>query len=326
MIILAPIQGITDMVFRNVFPKHFGGVDLAMAPFISTSKRKKVETVILRELDPALNTGIPVIPQVLSNDPEDFIPLADRLYDMGYGTVNWNLGCPFPVVVNKTKGSGMLCYPVKIEQFLEKTIPAIKAKLSIKLRLGLVYPDEILSLIPIFNRYPLEEIIIHPRTGRQMYNGDVDLDMFGRCLEMSRHRVVYNGDITSREKYMKIRDRFPSVDRWMIGRGLISSPFLAEEIVTGKTGLRNEQLQKLRQFHDELFSAYSEKMSGPSHITDKMKGIWAYLGDSFEHPEKVKKKTGKAQNVNHYLDVVNDIFSGSAAPGHVTPGNRPLEP
>lgn len=138
MIYLAPIQGITDRIFRNVFPKYFSNVDLSIAPFISTSKRKNVETVILRELDPDMNTGIPVIPQILSNDPANFIPLANKLYNMGYGTINWNLGCPFPVVVNKGKGSGMLCYPGRIEEFLDKTIPKIKANLSIKLRLGLL--------------------------------------------------------------------------------------------------------------------------------------------------------------------------------------------
>jgi tRNA-dihydrouridine synthase len=156
MIYLAPIQGITDRIFRNVFPKFFQGIDIAIAPFISTSKRKNPEKVILRELNPEINTGIPVIPQILSSDPDDFIPLSDRLYESGYRTVNWNLGCPFPAVVKKGKGAGMLCYPRKIEEFLDKAIPRMKIKLSIKLRTCFFYPDEILSLIPVFNNYPLE--------------------------------------------------------------------------------------------------------------------------------------------------------------------------
>lgn len=308
MIYLAPIQGITDRIFRNIFPKYFKGVDRAMAPFISTSKRKKVETVILRELDPEKNTGITVIPQILSKDPDDFIPLADQLYEMGYPIVNWNLGCPFPVVVNKGKGSGMLCYPLAIEQFLEKTIPAMKAKLSIKLRIGLAYPDEILALIPIFNRYPVEELIIHPRTGKQMYEGDVDLDIFSRCADISRHEIVYNGDLDSTSKYEMLSQRFTTVKKWMIGRGLLADPFLAEEIISGNTRSREEKIRITRRFHDDLFNEYSKAMSGPAHITDKMKSIWAYLGNFFENSEKVKKRIHKAQNVNHYLDVVKNIF------------------
>lgn len=310
MIYLAPIQGITDRIFRNTFPKYFSGTDMAMAPFISTSKRKKVESVILRELEPEKNTGLPVVPQILSNDPDDFIPLANRLSDMGYTTVNWNLGCPFPVVVNKGKGSGMLCYPVKIEQFLEKTIPAMKAKLSVKCRIGMYYPDEILSLLPIFNRYPIAEVIIHPRTGRQMYDGTVDLDIFEKCMGNSRHELVYNGDIDSPAKYEMLHERFPSINRWMIGRGLISNPFLSGEIVTGSTESREERMKHLRAFHDELFDEYQKLMSGPAHITDRMKGLWNYMAGSFENPGKIKKKIHKAQNVNHYLDVVKSIFGG----------------
>lgn len=308
MIYLAPIQGITDRIYRNVFPKYFSGVDCAMAPFISTSKRKKVENVILRELDPEINTGLPVIPQILSRDPEDFIPLADRLYQMGYTTVNWNLGCPFPVVVNKGKGSGMLCYPSAIERFLENTVPSIKAKLSIKLRIGLAYPDEILALIPIFNRYPVEELIIHPRTGKQMYEGDVDLETFSRCIEISRHEIVYNGDIDSPGKFKMLSERFPSVKKWMIGRGILSDPFLAEEIRPENRRSREDKIKIIRSFHDELFAEYSKVMSGPAHITDKMKSIWTYLGSFFENGDKIRKKIHKAQNVKHYIDIVDSIF------------------
>lgn len=310
MIYLAPIQGITDRIFRNVFPKFFHGVDRSVAPFISTSKRKKVETVILRELDPEINTGIPVIPQILSNDPDDFIPLADRLYEMGYTTVNWNLGCPFPVVVNKGKGSGMLCYPAAIEKFLEKVFPRIKNKLSIKCRIGLVYPDEILALIPVFNRYRIEELIIHPRTGKQMYEGKTDLEIFSRCLDTSSHEVVYNGDIDCMVAYEMLSRRFPSVKKWMIGRGILSNPFLAEEIVTDSSRPLDEKIKIIRLFHDELFAEYLKIMSGPAHITDKMKGIWYYLGNFFENGEKIKKRIHKVQNVNHYIDEVKRIFEG----------------
>lgn len=309
MIYLAPIQGITDRIFRNVFPEYFKGVDLAVAPFISTSKRKKAETVILRELEPEKNTGIPVIPQILSSDPDDFIPLADRLYDMGYNTVNWNLGCPFPVVVKKGKGAGMLCYPIKIERFLDTTLPRLKAGLSIKLRLGLVYPDEILTLIRIFNRYPLKELIIHPRTGEQMYEGDVNIGIFSECLGLSVHETVYNGDIDSQSKFHMLSERFPSIDKWMIGRGIISDPFLAEKIVMGDCVSYAEKLRILHGFHDRLFHEYSEIMSGPVHITDKMKGIWFYLSGFFNDSDKVRKHINKARNPEDYIDVVNAIFN-----------------
>jgi tRNA-dihydrouridine synthase len=308
MIYLAPIQGITDRIYRNLFPVYFKGVDLAIAPFIPSVKKMKPESNHLRELYPDKNTGIPTIPQIMSSVAEDFTKLANALHDIGCGTANWNLGCPFPMVVKKGRGAGMLCYPDRIESFLEKTMPALKPKLSIKLRIGLTYPDEVLELIPIFNRFPLAELIIHPRTGEQMYEGKVDLDMFEQCLNLSKHKVVYNGDIDSSEKYKMLSQRFGSADRWMIGRGLLANPFLAEKIKFHTEKPYSEKIKILRAFHDNLFAEYSKILSGPSHITDKMKEIWTYMAGFFENGEKIRKKINKTHHRDNYIDIVDKVF------------------
>jgi tRNA-dihydrouridine synthase B len=309
MIYLAPVQGITDRIYRNLFPVYFKGVDLAIAPFISSSKKMKPENNLLREFHRDKNTGIPTVPQIMSSAPNDFIKLANALYDRGCGTVNWNLGCPFRMVVKKGRGAGMLCYPDRVESFLEQTIPAIKSILSIKLRIGLTYPDEVLELMPIFNHYPLEELIIHPRTGVQMYAGEVHLDMFERCLNLSKHKVVYNGDLDSFEKYEMLTKRFASVDRWMIGRGLIGNPFLAEKIKFHTEKPYSERIKIMRAFHDNLFEEYSKILSGPSHITNKMKEIWTYMGSFFENEDKIRKIINKTHHRDNYIDVVNKIFN-----------------
>ena len=309
MIYLAPVQGITDRIYRNLFPVYFKGVDIAIAPFISSVKKMKAENNLLREFYPDKNTGIPTIPQIMSSEPDDFTKLANALYDIGCGTVNWNLGCPFRMVVKKGRGAGMLCYPDRIKYFLEKTMPALKPKLSIKLRIGLKYPDEVLQLMPIFNQYPLEELIIHPRTGVQMYEGEVDLDIFEQCLNLAKHRVVYSGDIDSLEKLEMLSKRFGSVDRWMIGRGLIGNPFLAEKIKFHTEKPYGEKIKILRAFHDQLFAEYSKILSGPTHITDKMKEIWTYMGSFFENGAKIRKKINKTHHRDNYVDVVNKIFS-----------------
>ena len=309
MIYIAPVQGITDRIYRNLFPVYFKGVDIAIAPFISSSKKMKPVNNLLREFYPDKNTGIPTIPQIMSSEPADFTKLANALYDIGCGTVNWNLGCPFRMVVKKGRGAGMLCYPDRIESFLEKTMPAIKPKLSIKLRIGLKYPDEVLQLIPIFNQYPLEELIIHPRTGVQMYEGEVDLDMFEHCLNLSKHGVVYNGDIDSVEKLEMLFKRFGSIERWMIGRGLLANPFLAEKIKFNTEKSYDEKIKIMKAFHDNLFAEYLKILSGPSHITNKMKEIWTYMGDFFENGKKIKKRIWKTHHRDNYIDVVNKIFS-----------------
>ncbi|MBP1710702.1 MAG: tRNA-dihydrouridine synthase [Deltaproteobacteria bacterium] len=308
LICLAPLQGITDRIYRNLFSFYFKGVDSAVAPFISPSKKMKPDNPQLLELDPDRNTGIPVIPQIMTSNPDDFTALANVLYDMGYGTVNWNIGCPFRMVVKKGRGAGMLCYPDRIESFLGKTMPVLKPKLSIKLRTGLKHSDEALHLIPLFNRFDLDELIIHPRTAVQMYEGDVDLDMFERCLNLSEHGVVYNGDIYSIDDFNALAGRFPQVKSWMIGRGLIGNPFLAENIKFNTEKTRNEKIKIIRDFHDDLFDEYSKILSGPAHITNKMKEIWAYMAGFFANAEKIRKKINKTHHRDTYIDVVNKIF------------------
>jgi tRNA-dihydrouridine synthase B len=308
MIYLAPIQGTTDRIYRNLFPLYFKGVDMAIAPFISSSKKMKPVNNLLRECYPDKNTGIPTIPQIMSSDPDDFTKLANALYDIGCGTVNWNIGCPFPMVVKKGRGAGMLCHPARIESFLEKTMPALKPKLSIKLRIGLTYPDEVLQLIPIFNQFSLTELIIHPRTGVQMYAGDVDLDIFEQCLGLAKHRIVYNGDINSFEKLEMLSLRFGSIERWMIGRGLLGNPFLAEKIKFNTEKPYDEKIKIIRTFHDHLFDEYSKILYGPSHITNKMKEIWTYMGGFFENGEKIRKKINKTHHRDNYVDVVKNVF------------------
>ena len=192
---LAPVRGITTRVFRNVFPKHFKGFDIAVAPFIAAKRKDKIIGAYIREFEPGANSGLKTIPQILTGDPEEFISLADCLSDTGYDMINWNLGCPYPMVVNRGMGAALIQYPDKIDSFLEKTIPRVKSKISVKLRLGMAGADEILRVLPVFNRYPLHEIIIHSRTADQMYEGAVDLDSFEKCLPLSKHEVVYNGDI-----------------------------------------------------------------------------------------------------------------------------------
>lgn len=308
IIYLAPVQGITDRIYRNIFSVYFKGVDLAIAPFISSVKKMKPESHLLSDLSPEKNTGITTQPQIMSTHPDDFLNLANILYAMGYATVNWNLGCPFPMVVKKGRGAGMLCHPDRIESFLEKIMTDLKPNLSIKLRTGLKHPDEILQLMPIFNRFELEELIIHPRTGVQMYQGEVDLAAFSNCLDLSRHRIVYNGDIDSAAKLALLARRFGKVERWMLGRGLIGNPFLAEEIKLRREKTLTEKIKILRIFHDHLFAEYSKILSGPAHIVNKMKEIWTYMGSFLVNREQIQKKIWKTHHRDHYIAVVNRLF------------------
>ncbi len=307
IIVLAPLQGFTDMTFRNIFSDHFSGVDEAVAPFISTMGQKRLKPSRIKDIIPENNKKLFTTPQILGNIPEDFIFLADHLYEMGIKKINWNLGCPHSKIAKKVKGSGLLMYPEKIDVFLETVLPRISNRLSVKLRLGRRSKHEIFDLLPLLDKYPLDEIIIHPRTGIQMYEGISDHDAFAGVLLNTRHKVVYNGDIKDLNSFNIVHERFPDIKKFMIGRGVLSNPFLAETI---KDIISNQDpVQRLKDFHDDLFENYKKIFSGPGHLIGRMKGLWNYLGPGcFQEYQKPLKGILKTNSIVKYLDKVEQIF------------------
>jgi len=205
----------------------------------------------------------------------------------------------------------MLPHPELIDSFLEKVIPAIPNNLSIKTRLGRNNPDEILDLMPVFNRYPLTELIIHPRTGIQMYEGLTDLNTFGKCLDMTVHAVVYNGDIVDINTFQRLSERFKSVNQWMIGRGALINPFLPAGIKAGNS-IFNNKISIFKDFHEALFNAFDELLDSPSHLMEKMKSFWDYFEQSFKNSRQVVKKIRKNKNIEQYKAIVNDFLKNQA--------------
>ncbi|MEN8247143.1 MAG: tRNA-dihydrouridine synthase family protein [Thermodesulfobacteriota bacterium] len=308
---MAPMKGFTDCVFRQVFAEHFHGFDLAITPFIASKRDCPVRRRHVRDAWPENNTRLTVVPQILSKVASDFAAMANYLYDMGYDTVNWNLGCPSPMVASKKRGSGLLPHTNRIDAFLEDALTAMKGRLSVKVRLGWETPADIFRLLPVLNRYPLEEVIIHPRTGRQAYEGGVDLAAFEACLSYTKHTVVYNGDIRTLADFQHVSRSFVDIDRWMIGRGFLADPFLPDTIKNGQDRIEGK-IQRLQQFHEALFHAYAARLKGPSHLLKKMKGVWRYLALSFEPFDRTLKKMKKSTRPDQYLDLVNRFFETEA--------------
>ena len=229
MLILAPMQGLTELLFRKAYHHCYpGAFDLSISPFLSLTHGnladawKKIDDVIPQDnID-----SIPVIPQILGKEPLEFVGLANRLFDVGYTEVNWNIGCPMRRVTAKHRGSGILPFPDEVRTILDQVLPQLKPRLSIKMRLGLNSPQEIFALIPVLNDYPLANVTIHPRTGRQQYGGQVDLDTFLQVLPLLHHHIIYNGDLCTLDDYRRLHRRFPQITDFMIGRGVLYDPLL----------------------------------------------------------------------------------------------------
>ena len=310
---MAPIMGYTTRLFRKLYQAHFGGFDIAVAPFIVAVGDQKIHPKHLRDVIPENGKNFQLIPQILSNDPAGFVRLAKELYAMGYGTVNWNLGCPFPMVAKKKRGSGLLPFPDHVQAILDYVTPRIPNRLSIKTRLGRKSCDEIISLLPIFNQYPLTELIVHPRTGIQMYEGKVDLEMFSRCIDLSGHPLVYNGDIVTYSDFKILANRFPMIDRWMIGRGAIMDPFLVLMIRDGEgASKRYDRINRFKTFHDALMTELALTLNGPGHLLDRMKGYWSFFHTSFRTGARLFKKIKKINHINAFKGEVDSFFEKEA--------------
>jgi len=306
---LAPIRGHTDYIYRNTLARHFSGIDIFFSPFITTVKGHVVKESHIRDIIPKYNKGLVVVPQIIGKNAEEFIVLANQIAAMGYPVVNWNLGCPYPMVVNKKRGAGLLPYPELIRDFLAEVIPTLTCKLSVKLRLGKDDPSDINAVLPVLNAFPLEEIIIHPRTAAQMYSGSADAAAFSKCLAKTEHSVVYNGDIVDVKTFRAITELCPAITKFMIGRGMLMNPALAEQIKDIAAPSQKTQLQRIRNFHDDIMTEYYYRVSGEITLLDLMKQLWWYLSYSLANREKAVLTIQRAKNIKEYKAAVEKAFT-----------------
>jgi tRNA-dihydrouridine synthase B len=307
-IYFAPLQESTDHIYRSAHVKLFGGVDKYFAPYIVRQNDGTVKNSHLRDIKQANNKDYPLIPQLLAGNSTDFIFLASLLEENGYNEINWNLGCPYPMVTNKGLGSGLLPFPEQIRTILEASLPKIKSRITVKMRMGLNSADEIFSVIDVLNDFPLGEVILHPRIARQLYKGTPDEEIFTEVHKRVKLPLVYNGDIETAENYYRLNELFGDTDTWMIGRGILKNPFLPQLLKNGIAPDNTEKAKTLRNFHDEIFSGYSTLLSGSSHLLMKMEKFWSYFCFSFPDPHKTFKRIKKAANITKYDLAVNENF------------------
>ncbi|GAA0692044.1 tRNA dihydrouridine synthase [Clostridium cadaveris] len=301
---LAPMEGITGHIYRNSYEKFFHNIDKYFTPFIIPNTSTSLKTKELRDVLPENNNGINVVPQILTNDSEGFIVTTRKLKELGYDEVNLNLGCPSGTVVSKNRGSGFLAQREELDRFLEDIFSMDDVKISVKTRIGKDSPEEFYELIKIYNKYPIEELIIHPRTREDFYGNKPNLEVFKDALTLSTNPTCYNGDIFTVSDYKKITETFPNVDKVMIGRGILANPGLINEI-KGKGVIDKEVL---KAFHDEVFSRYREVLREDRNAIYRMKELWGYMIYIFSDNKKYAKKIKKAQNLIDYNMAVSTLF------------------
>ena len=275
-LLLAPLRGVTGLSFRQAFCAHMTGLDGAVAPFIATVAGEKVKPEVLRGIEPAVQPpGLPLIPQVIGKDPGQLRVMLRAMQALGYADVDLNAGCPWPFVAKKGRGSGLLRDEAALAAMLEAGCEVLgPGHFSVKVRLGLDEKTLLLRRLPLIQQFPLRELCVHPRTARQMYEGTVDLDAFARVTERCTLPLVYNGDIRTLADFRRLSERFPQVSRWMLGRGLVANPFLAESIRAGRD-MRDRD--RFLAWHADVVARYAETSPGDHALLGHLKELWSYL-------------------------------------------------
>ena len=311
---LAPMEGLTGFVFRNAYQKHFGDIDTYFTPFINNKKMNYKE---IKDILPEHNKGMHVVPQILTNRAEDFLAIAKELGNYGYESVNLNLGCPSGTVVTKHRGAGFLAVPEELDHFLEEIFADCPLRISVKTRIGINDAGEWERILSIYEKYPMEELIIHPRVQKDFYNNTPDMDAFLYAVENSRHTLCYNGDICSAADYKAWIQKMEGKDRehgsgstaqhtehMMLGRGILKNPGLVGELM-GHAPITKDQFHA---FHDDVLKGYLDVMSGERNTLFRMKELWFYFAKYFTEPEKYVKQIKKTQRVAEYRVIVDNLF------------------
>lgn len=307
---LAPMEGITGYIYRNAFQKHFGSIDTYYTPFITPTQSRKLTSRELNDILPEHNQGMRVVPQILSNKADEFLWAAEKMQELGYDEVNLNLGCPSKTVVSKKRGSGFLTETIELDLFLHQVSKGLRQmgmKFSIKTRIGKEDPEEFEGILELFNQYPLETLIIHPRIQTDYYKNRPNMEVFARALENSKNPICYNGDLFRLEEITAFQEHFPSVEAVMLGRGILTNPALPAMAASG--GNENLTKEKLRAFHDTLLLEYGKVLCGDRNTLFKMKELWFYMGDAFLDDKKYVKKIRKADKMCDYQRAVDAIFT-----------------
>ncbi len=302
-IYFAPLEGVTDAIFRRAHQALFPGVAKYFIPFISPTQHLTLTSREQRAVDPAENAGVYAVPQVLTKRAVHFVHMAGLLADLGYPEVNLNLGCPSGTVTAKGKGSGMLRDLPGLEAFLDEVFSQVKVPVSIKTRIGYESPEEWPALLEIFSRYPLLELIVHPRTREELYRGRPHRELLP-TLEGLLFPWVYNGDLNTAAQCRELLEGHPGAAALMLGRGLAANPALAREAAGGERLTREE----LKRFHGLLLASYSEKWP-PHAVLGHMREVAGYMLCCFEEPRRTRKALRKARSVEDYAQAMERLFA-----------------
>ena len=302
----APLQGFTEAAWRNAHEQTFGGVDAYYTPFIRLEKGE-IRNKDKREVLPRQNTVSHLIPQLVASEPEELNQLAGFLASQGYREIDVNMGCPFPLIANRGKGSGILPYPEKVAALLDAMRQLPEIRFSVKMRLGWLHADEWKQVLPLLNGSGVSQITLHPRIGKQQYKGEVNRVAFKEFYDSCELPLVYNGDLCTLETVQELLEEYPRLKGVMLGRGLLADPSLALSVRKGQSPDKTTLYRQVSAMHGLMYEHYCLIIEGgEAQLLAKLKTMWEYLLPDID--KKSRKLILKSNRLDTYLRAVEEAL------------------
>ena len=303
---LAPLHGMNSRTCRTTLCRHFGGIDFFMSPFLPVQSAGKFRPKVWQDILPENNTALPLTPQLMGNQPQQFVDTMNMLHEQfGYEHFNINIGCPSSPVVRHTRGCGLMPHPDTVERMVAAITEQTSFQVSLKMRLGLHHPDEGRVLLQRLNPYPLDFLVIHPRLGDELYEGKPHWDIFEEFCSITWHKIVYSGDIFTKEDYLALSERFPNVEAWMLGRGLLQNPFLAEEVKNQKV---EDKKSRFLAFYLDLAPSLLPLRCESGTLANPQ-ALWHYFALFAQVPAEDLQKMLRINNLQEFLTVSSNLVS-----------------
>lgn len=305
-IYLAPLQGYTDVIYRQNHAKYVGGIKKYYSPFVRVEKGEAKDRD-LWDVKPENNLGYEFVPQIIFNGIEEFNILVDALEKQGHKEIDLNMGCPYPMQTGHGRGSGILPHADIVEEIAKRINSLSEIRFSVKMRLGLENPEESQKILPILNDTHLTHITIHPRLGKQQYKGALDEEGFQKFYEECKHPIVFNGDVLSARRIKELETKYPKLAGVMIGRGILTIPTMAVEYENGETWNTAQRNKVVWQLHQGIYQQSKEILQDGNQMLNRMRCFWEYQTETL--PSKFLKQIAKCKSFANYESLIPELVS-----------------
>jgi len=301
----APMEGITSYTYRNAHYELFGGCDEYFAPFIVPTDNERLSMKTLRDIKDENNIIRPSV-QVMCSTGTAFCAFVNKVKPLGFDKVNLNLGCPSGTVVKKRRGAGALKDTDALDEFLDYIFTNTDIDITVKTRAGFYSHDEFPGIFEVFAKYPIKELIIHPRVREEYYKGEPNMATYDYAYERKCHNLCYNGNVFSKSDFEEIKNKYPLTDSVMIGRGAVKNPAIFREIRGGKP-LQTEELIK---FSNVLEERYLKLLQSEKYTLHRLKEIWICAIANYPNEPKIAKaikKSNKLSELNNAIGCLPEL-------------------